>query len=335
MTDALIKKVFKSCLKLKKGSLLWMALVFALFGGCALLYGWEKEPVIYAAILCIFLWLVRFTYFFYRQCHQAKERARVAKAITGEWVNLPPAQTLIEEDYQEMIRTMGLQLRNLSAQRETEQKELVDYYTVWVHQIKTPLAVMHMLVDEEDTELGRSLRSELFRTEQYVEMALNYTRLESETSDLVIRAYDLNDLIRQAIRKYAGQFIARKIRIQFEPVDMKIVTDQKWFSCILEQILSNAVKYTPQGSVTISVNDKKELLISDTGIGIDPADVPRIFDKGFTGINGRAGMKSTGLGLYLCKKAADKLGIDIRCDSEPGVGTTFILGLLSDDERLY
>lgn len=134
-------------------------------------------------------------------------------------------------------------------------------------------------------------------------MVLQYIRIGSGTNDLVIREYRLDELIRDAVRKQAGQFVEKRLRFCYLPTDATVITDRKWFSCILDQLLSNAVKYTQSGSVSVTVKDGF-LSVSDTGIGIMPEDLPRIFEKGYTGANGRLEQKSSGLGLYLAKKAA-------------------------------
>ena len=166
--------------------------------------------------------------------------------------------------------------------------------------------------------------------EQYVEMALCYVRLGEGASDLVIKEYPLDDMIRKAIRKYAGQLIRRKLRVIYEGTDICVLTDEKWLVFIIEQLLSNAVKYTVSGNVTITVDrEKKQLSISDTGIGISPEDLPRIFEKGYTGYNGRLDKKSTGIGLYLCRTAADKLGHKLTAQSTVGKGSSFTIDLSS------
>lgn len=196
-------------------------------------------------------------------------------------------------------------------------------------QIKTPIAAMRLLLQEEDTPLSREMQSELFQTEQYVQMALQYLRMEKMTSDLVFARYDLDALIRQAVRKYAPLFIRRKIILSYEPVHCEVLTDEKWLVFVLEQILSNALKYTKSGSIHIylSPDAPKTLVIEDTGIGIAPEDLPRIFEKGYTGCNGRADKRSTGIGLYLCRQIMEKLSHTIRIESEMGVGTKVYLGL--------
>ena len=165
--------------------------------------------------------------------------------------------------------------------------------------------------------------------EQYVQMALQYLRMEKMTSDLVFARYDLDALIRQAVRKYAPLFIRRKIILSYEPVHCEVLTDEKWLVFVLEQILSNALKYTKSGSIHIylSPDAPKTLVIEDTGIGIAPEDLPRIFEKGYTGCNGRADKRSTGIGLYLCRQIMEKLSHTIRIESEMGAGTKVYLGL--------
>lgn len=291
------------------------------------LYQLNLEPLFYAAglylLLAALVFLLRFGRFYKRH----RECMQLMNSLTYNWNNLPAPNTLAEEDYQEMVRFLGMHCGELSTAWQTEKQESLDYYTTWVHQIKTPIAVMQMMLQSEDTEEHRALSNELFRIEQYVEMVLSYIRLHSDTNDFVFQEYNLDSLIRQAIRKYAPQFIQRKIKLVYEPIQLSVLTDEKWLLFILEQLLSNAIKYTYQGSVTIRVTPDKKLTVSDTGIGIAPEDLPRIFEKGFTGYNGRTYKKSTGLGLYLCKQAADKLSISLTATSTPGEGSSLTLDL--------
>ena len=217
---------------------------------------------------------------------------------------------------------------------QKERQESMDYYAAWVHQIKTPISVIQMILQEEDTEEHRELAAEMFRIEQYVEMVLSFLRLGSDSSDFVFQQYDLDAIIRQAVHKYAPQFVRKRLRLQYEPASVQVLTDEKWLLFILEQLLSNAVKYTQEGTITIAVTPEKLLKVSDTGIGIAPEDVPRIFEKGFTGYNGRADRKSTGLGLYLCRIAADRLSHKISVESVVGGGTVVTLDLHTDDLKV-
>ena len=158
-------------------------------------------------------------------------------------------------------------------------------------------------------------------------MLLGYGRPDSGTKDLVIARYPLDEIIRKSIRKYAGQFIRRRIRLIYEGTDQIVLTDEKWLSFIIEQLLSNAVKYTLKGTVTIIVSEEKKLTVTDTGMGIAPEDLPRIFEKGYTGYNGRMERKSTGIGLYLSQMAAKKLGHQITVVSKLGEGSSFTIDL--------
>jgi signal transduction histidine kinase len=232
--------------------------------------------------------------------------------------------SLIENDYRRIIEKLGNICADNRNEFDVKRKETIDYYTTWVHQIKTPISVMRMSLMAKDTDKNRELLTELFRIEQYVEMALNYVRLDGESSDFVFKSTSADKIIRESIRKYAPVFIRRKTGIKYEGTDLVVVTDEKWLNFVLEQILSNAVKYTEGGRVTINA-DNNSISIKDTGIGISKEDLPRIFDKGFTGYNGRADKKATGLGLYLCKNICDKLGVMISAKSEVGKGTEIIL----------
>ena len=233
------------------------------------------------------------------------------------------------------------------AEQLPEHMDIIEYdYGMWVHQIKTPIAALDILLQnteqflyEEDIVNSRinkrleiiqesipvsDMKMELFKIEQYVEMALNYLRVEDISSELSFKQYAVDDMVRQVIRKYAKIFISKKIKMNFKPTGRYIVTDDKWFVFVLEQFISNALKYTKKGQISIYMKEKS-LVIEDTGIGIPAEDLPRIFEKGFTGYNGRENKKSTGIGLYLCKNIMDKLQWNITVDSEVGSGTKIYL----------
>lgn len=312
----------------------YTALVFLLFAvifaGVFSLYNLETEAVLYAGGLCALAALVILAVHFLRFYRQHRDREQILQNILLLTDQLPEPKTLAESDYHEMIRSLK-QLNSANfTQWQNERQESIDYYTTWVHQIKTPISVMQMILQSEDTEEHRELSAELFRIEQYVEMVLCYMRLGSDSSDFVFREYDLDSIIRQAVRKYAPQFVRRRIRLLYEPVSVTVLTDEKWLLFIFEQLLSNATKYTDQGSISITITRDKVLKIADTGIGIAPEDIPRIFEKGFTGYNGRADKKSTGLGLYLCRQAADKLSHKISVASTVGAGTVFSIDFHSE-----
>ncbi len=218
-------------------------------------------------------------------------------------------------------------LTEMISSEKAKSRQRIDYYSVWAHQIKTPIASMRLSLQGEDSALSRKLGTDLNRIESYADMVMTYLRLDSESTDYVFAECNLDSIIKSCVRKFSGEFIARKIELIYEPVQEMVLTDEKWLSFVIEQILSNALKYTPSGSISICMEPGQVLAIKDTGIGIAPDDLPRIFDQGFTGYNGRTDKKASGIGLYLCKRICDDLGYEISAESELGKGTTIRLDL--------
>ena len=238
------------------------------------------------------------------------------------------------EEYQEEIRNLQRNHREEN-QKWENLREKQDFFALWAHQIKTPIAAMHLLLQSEETDTA-DCRQELFKIENYVEMALNYLRFEEMSNDLVLERNSLEALVRQTVKKYAFVFIHNHIAIKLRDLDYRVLTDEKWFCFVLEQILSNALKYTRQGSVTIFAEKDDEgirLTIRDTGIGIRSEDLPRIFEKGFTGYNGRMDKKARGLGLYLCKGICEKLGHRIEVFSTEGKGTDMCITMPQENVK--
>ena len=205
---------------------------------------------------------------------------------------------------------------------ENRYNDLVDYYTLWVHQIKTPIAASKLLVSEvADRQLKQQLEQEIFKIDSYTNLVLQYLRLESFHDDLVLKKENIEDLVKEVIRKYAIFFIQKGLSINLHDLDRRIVTDKKWLLVVIEQILSNSLKYTNEGGVEIYM-EGSDLCIKDTGIGIKNSDRLRVFERGFSGYNGRMTQQSSGLGLYLTQKISQELGHQIRIESELGQGTT-------------
>ena len=198
-----------------------------------------------------------FHYGKYRKHHLVL--ALLAAEPQGKTEALPEADGLLARDYQQIIASYERQFQEEQIKMEQKYRDMMEYYTMWTHQIKTPIAAMRLLLQEEDTPFSREMQSELFQTEQYVQMALQYLRMEKMTSDLVFARYDLDALIRQAVRKYAPLFIRRKIILSYEPVHCEVLTDEKWLVFVLEQILSNALKYTKSGSIHIYLSPASAL----------------------------------------------------------------------------
>ena len=241
----------------------------------------------------------------------------------------------LEALYRSMIAKMRQEKEELIFEDQKRYTEMIDYYGMWAHQIKTPIAAMRILVqsgmdreeNEENQKLFRQLQRELFKTEQYVEMVLSYLKIGDIAKDMVLERCDLGKVVRQAVKKYSRLFILQKLSLEMGEIAEIVLTDEKWLSFVVEQILSNALKYTKSGSVSIYLEQEGVLVIKDTGIGISAEDLPRIMEKGYTGYNGRIDKRSTGIGLYLCKKVMDKLHHQLRIDSEDGKGTKVVLDL--------
>lgn len=293
------------------------------------LYNLPVEPVLYSTILCMVVGFIFITIDFLLYYKKHKILYKLQKQITLSIDNLPPAKYLLEKDYQELIKILFIDKTSLASLSDSARNDLIDYYTLWVHQIKTPISAMRLLLQSGENEQNAELSLELFKIEQYVEMVLQYLRLNSDTSDLVIKEYSLDSIVRQAVRKYAKMFIGRKISLNYNELNRQVLTDEKWLVFVMEQLLSNALKYTKEGSISIYMesNEGNTLVIEDTGIGIAFEDLPRVFEKGYTGYNGRTDKKSTGIGLYLCKRILKNLSHTIKIDSQVGEGTKVKIGL--------
>lgn len=293
------------------------------------LYSVAFDAVVYAIILCLFFSMPLFIYDLYKYyCHH-EILLRLMNRMTLNIEELPKASDLVEWDYQNLLSLLVEDKAKITSKADVSQTEMTDYYTLWAHQIKTPISAMRLLLQTEASTQNSELSTQLFKIEQYVEMVLGYLRIESIASDLVLSQYDLSKVVKQAIRKYAAIFIAQKITLDFKEMDCLVLTDEKWLVFVIEQIISNALKYTTSGTITIYLEAEKTLVIKDSGIGIDSEDLPRVFEKGFTGFNGRMDKKSTGIGLYLCKKILNKLSHKVTITSQIDLGTMVKIDLSS------
>lgn len=320
-------KLFLKYLKIHRKGIGSFFLFSVIFFVIFWLYELPAEAVLYACAVCGFLGLVILVLDYLRFVKKYRKLLLVKQEVGITLEKLPEATNEMELLYQELLQGLYQQKQQSVDEHNSRYKELMEYYTIWAHQIKTPIAAMDLILQKEDTALTRELREELRRIGQYVEMVLVVLRLDSESTDYVIQEYELDDLIKQAVRKYASQFIYKKIQLVYEPVQLRVVTDEKWLLFVLEQVLSNALKYTRTGSIEITVKDQGILCIRDTGIGIAAEDLPRIFEKGYTGYNGRSDKKASGIGLYLCRRILGKLGHTVTAESEVGVGTTIQIDL--------
>ena len=310
-------------------ALLLFALIFALVLS---LYDMPSESVLYAGLLCAscgaFLVALSYT----RWLHRCRALEQLRRSICVSDEGLPSPSDYEDELYQELVRTLSSERARLDAAADAERRDAADYYAMWAHQIKTPIAAMRLLLQQPELDRG-SLEAELFRIEQYVGMVLGYLKLEGDSNDFVLRKRRLDDVVRGCVRKYARLFIIKKLPLNFEETRMTVLTDDKWLAFMIEQLLSNSLKYTSQGEIRIYA-DGKALVVEDTGIGISAEDLPRLGERGFTGYNGREDKKSTGLGLYLCRRVCAKLGHKLVIESTPDVGTR-VKSLFADSTMLY
>lgn len=296
---------------------------FSIFLLVSSLYSLLLEAIGYASLLtAIFMLSIGIINFlaFYKK-HMILKKLKQGVTVSGFIFPIP--KDLIEKDYQELIKLIDKDRVEIINEKDKAFNHMVEFYAIWAHQIKTPIAAMRLLLQSEQSYTNSELLQQLFKVEQYVEMVLQYLRLENISSDLVFRRQSLDHIVKQAIRKYSKSFIRKKIKLNYKELSCNVLTDEKWLVFVMEQVLSNALKYTNEGEISIYMDRDlpNTLVIEDTGIGIEQEDLPRVFEKGFTGYNGRSDKKSTGIGLYLCKEILNKLSHTITIESEVGKGT--------------
>jgi len=268
---------------------------------------------LYFFLLCCFVTILFFTWDILAEMQVYRQ-----EILYGE----REAQSPLERVLAEKLEAREMELYQQRSDSERKLTDLLDYYTLWVHQIKTPIAASQLLVAEvADRQLKQQLEQEIFKIDSYTNLVLQYLRLESFHDDLVLKQVQIEDLVKEIIRKYALFFIQKGLNVNLHDLDKEIVTDKKWLLVVIEQIISNCLKYTKEGGLEIYM-EGQELCIKDTGIGIKNSDVLRVFERGFSGYNGRLTQQSSGLGLYLSKKISEELGHQIRIESEVGTGTT-------------
>lgn len=283
------------------------------------LYNIDIKATVYPTVLCTVILLMFFIADVIKN-FKLHVKLKNTKNII-DWEELPFDGTQLSEDYGEIIKNLISRLNEKEATDSKKYGDMIDYFTVWAHQIKTPIATMCLSLQREDGVNKSKLRSELAKTEQYAEMVLAYLRLGSSTTDFLFEETDIDRLIRENVKKFSYDFIQKKIKLIYEPVCIKTVTDEKWLSFCIEQVISNAVKYTFSGSISVIKTDENVISVQDTGIGIAKEDLPRVFENGYTGINGRRDKKASGIGLHLVKRICDNLGIKVYIRSEAGKGT--------------
>ena len=216
--------------------------------------------------------------------------------------------------------------KNLKSEMLNQKDDLNAYFLMWLHQIKTPMTVSKLLLEKPDDTTNTKLKMQLMYIEQYINMAMNYLKMIDHSTDMDITEVNLDDIIKNLLKKYSLLFIHNHISLEYQSNLTYVISDSQWLTILIEQILSNALKYTENGKIAIQYLEEKHALeIRDTGIGIRSEDIPKIFDRGYSGFNGRMNEKSSGLGLYLARKISERLNIQIEVESKLSKGSIFRL----------
>ena len=322
----ILKSYLKKNLKVYILFVVFITIFFIMF----YLYNLPLEALIYTGSFCFLASLIASFSDFVNYRESYKKLKFLEKNILNDLEDLPKSLDIRIDYYHKIIEKLYEELEKSTQENRQKNIDMVDYYSMWVHQIKTPIAAMNFLLDNEEVDL-KNLQQELFKIERYVEMVLTYIRLDSISSDYVITKINLDEVVKDSVKKYATIFINKKIKLNYVSHETMVISDKKWLSFAFEQILGNSVKYSSNGGeITIETCENK-LVIEDNGMGIKEEDLPRIFEKGFTGFNGRYEKKSSGLGLYLCKKTLDKLGHHIEISSKVGEGTRIEITFPKED----
>ena len=322
----ILKSYLKKNIKVYILFVVFIAIFFIMF----YLYNLPLEALIYTGSFCFLASLIASISDYANYKESYKKLNFLEENILNDLEDLPKSLDIRIDYYHKIIEKLYEELEKLTQENRQKNTDMVDYYSMWVHQIKTPIAAMNFLLDNEEVD-QKILQQELFKIERYVEMVLTYIRLDSISSDYVITKINLDEVVKDSVKKYATIFINKKIKLNYVSHETMVISDKKWLSFAFEQILGNSVKYSSAGGeITIETCENK-LVIEDNGIGIKEEDLPRIFEKGFTGFNGRYEKKSSGLGLYLCKKTLDKLGHHIEISSKVGEGTRIEITFPKED----
>lgn len=310
----------KKFLKREKFTIIFGIFIFFYILGVYLIFDFEREKSFYISFLYLFLFFIYLIFLYFKRDRNYREEIAL--------LNQKNYKKILEIKDSPLSQALYKSVEENKKFRDSEEKRRADvksYLTIWTHQIKSPIFALKLLLKKD--EINKiECEKEIFEIEEYVGNILGYARLNADSTDYVFGKYNLDEIIRGVIRKYSIQFIGKNNSLDFFETKKIILTDAKWFSFLLEQIISNAIKYTQNGRVAIYLK-KDELVIEDNGIGIMPEDLPRIFDAGYTGYNGRLEKKSTGLGLNLSKNIGKSLRVTLRCESEPNIGTKMYINL--------
>ena len=305
-------------------SLLFVDLLIWIDNGIAV----QGVSMFYLNGLLVLALIVFLGWRYYKETKYARQLAVLAETIDEDWmITLPTPHAYHEEANDQFLRAAGQWYSHRLSDIYTAQAMEKDYIASWVHEVKAPLTAMKLIIDSDrGNPAMRRMESDWLRIHLLVDQQLHISRLPSLEADYVLEQAGIQQLAAMEVRELASWCVEKNIAVDFEGEETLVTTDRKWCRFILRQLLTNAVKYSPEGSIillstNISPEGHVKLTIKDEGPGIAAHDLPRIFDKGFTGGNGRLQNAATGLGLYLARVVALKIGINLTVQSELDVGT--------------
>ena len=294
--------------------------------------GTQSGIITLLLIVCLLIFLLEQLSDFWRIKRRLNELQAIMSELDqrylfAECVSAP--HDLYERKLFDLLRLSGKSMIEAVSGAQAAQKEYREYIEQWVHEIKTPITAAKLICQNTDSDTRRKLSRELAQIDAHVERALFYARTENPEKDFIISKTELSTICEEAVQTHRILLIQSGVRVETENLDESVYTDKKWVSFMLGQFLQNAARYRGENPVIIlsgkRLGRQVQLAVSDNGIGISAHELPRVFDRGFTGRNGRNRGGSTGMGLYLCKRLADALEIGLQIQSAEGVGTRVTL----------
>lgn len=328
-------------IKLRIPFFLLLFLTCFLFPFLQYLYGYKVEAAWYCVQIELFVALVIICIDYRIQKQKYEKLLECYSNLSVYGSQTISSSNCIEKGYEEIIKSLREKAKDSSNQIEIRYQEQIEYFTMWVHQIKTPIAALSLLLDHTDMDPSSksSMKQEVFKIEQYAGLVLEYLRIENLSNDFILSPYELDGIVRKVVKKYSTIFIHKRNSLFMNDLNSMVLTDERWLGFLIEQILSNTLKYTNQGTIRIYEEtdyiDRVVLVIEDTGIGIKEEDIPRIFERGYTGLNGRMNQKATGIGLYLSKRVADRLSCSISVTSKVREGTKVSIIFPKDNLEIF
>ena len=337
MRNSSARAVLKNFLVSVRSQLFVFIGMMIIFGAVYIL---GKLPIglfLYSLELAVFLFTVYLIVQYFQYAKRYKTIEGLHTADLSKVEELSKSSGSADELYLKKIASLLEELKDKEQDHSKRQADQLDYFTLWLHQIKTPISAISLLTQSSAAKESKQISQELLRLEDYTHMALNYVKLEETGAEMDLSTVAIDEVIKKAVKKYSILFIYKGIKLNYEPLHMEVLSDEKWLQNLIEQILSNSLKYTASGSISIYQDTAKEqtLIIEDTGIGVRPEDLPKIFNKGYSGFNGRLHEKSTGLGLFLSRKIAHRLGHKLDIQSELGKGTRVSIELAREELEIF